>query len=81
MTSFAFIAGLLPLMFASGAGAVGNRTIGSAAAGGMLLGTVFGVLLIPGLYFVFARWSEFFVKKAKRERVSITEEMPVTEKF
>lgn len=81
MTSFAFIAGLLPLMFASGAGAVGNRTIGSAAAGGMLLGTVFGVLLIPGLYFVFARMSEFFVKKAKRERVSITEEMPVTERF
>jgi len=81
MTSFAFIAGLLPLMFASGAGAVGNRTIGSAAAGGMLLGTIFGVLLIPGLYFVFARWSEFFVKKAKRERISITEEMPVTEKF
>lgn len=81
MTSFAFIAGLLPLMFASGAGAAGNRTIGSAAAGGMLIGTVFGVLLIPGLYFVFARWSEFFVKKAKRERVSITEEIPVTEKF
>ena len=81
MTSFAFIAGLLPLMFASGAGAVGNRTIGSAAAGGMLVGTVFGVLLIPGLYFVFARLSEFFVKKAKRERVSISEEMPVTEKF
>jgi HAE1 family hydrophobic/amphiphilic exporter-1 len=81
MTSFAFIAGLLPLMFASGAGAVGNRTIGSAAAGGMLLGTVFGVLLVPGLYFTFARWSEFFVKKAKRERVSITEEMPATEKF
>lgn len=79
MTSFAFIAGLLPLMFASGAGAVGNRTIGSAAAGGMLLGTIFGVLLVPGLYFVFARMSEFFVKKAKRERVSITEEMPLTE--
>jgi len=81
MTSFAFIAGLLPLMFASGAGAVGNRTIGSAAAGGMLLGTVFGVLLIPGLYFVFARLSEFFVKKAKRERIPISEEMPATERF
>ncbi len=58
MTSFAFVAGLLPLLFASGAGAVGNRTIGSAAAGGMLIGTVFGVLLIPGLYFAFARLSE-----------------------
>jgi HAE1 family hydrophobic/amphiphilic exporter-1 len=54
MTSFAFIAGLLPLMIATGAGAIGNRTIGTAAAGGMLFGTVFGVLIIPGLYFIFA---------------------------
>ena len=50
MTSFAFIAGLIPLVFATGPGAIGNRTIGSAAAGGMLLGTIFGVLIIPGLY-------------------------------
>ncbi|MFZ4544814.1 MAG: efflux RND transporter permease subunit [Saprospiraceae bacterium] len=54
MTSFAFIAGLIPLMLANGAGAIGNRTIGSASAGGMLFGTIFGVLIIPGLYFVFA---------------------------
>jgi HAE1 family hydrophobic/amphiphilic exporter-1 len=54
MTSFAFVAGLIPLVFASGAGAVGNKTIGAAAAGGMLLGTVFGVILVPGLYLVFA---------------------------
>jgi hydrophobic/amphiphilic exporter-1 (mainly G- bacteria), HAE1 family len=54
MTSFAFIAGLLPLMFASGAGEIGNNTIGSAAAGGMIFGTIFGVILIPGLYVVFA---------------------------
>jgi HAE1 family hydrophobic/amphiphilic exporter-1 len=67
MTSFAFIAGLVPLMFASGAGAVGNRTIGSAAAGGMLIGTLFGVILIPGLYFVFGRIGEniSFKKKIK----------------
>jgi HAE1 family hydrophobic/amphiphilic exporter-1 len=50
MTSFAFIAGLIPLCIASGAGAMGNRSIGTAAAGGMLVGTVIGVLLIPGLY-------------------------------
>ena len=81
MTSFAFIAGLLPLLFASGAGAIGNRTIGAAAAGGMLAGTVFGVVLIPGLYFIFARISEQFVKKAKHDHVPITEEMPLTEKF
>jgi hydrophobic/amphiphilic exporter-1 (mainly G- bacteria), HAE1 family len=54
MTSFAFNAGLIPLMMATGAGAIGNRTIGSAAAGGMLLGTVFGIIIIPGLYVVFA---------------------------
>ncbi len=54
MTSFAFIAGLIPLMVASGAGAIGNRTIGTAAAGGMLFGTIFGVIIIPGLYVIFA---------------------------
>jgi len=58
MTSFAFIAGLLPLVVASGAGAIGNRTIGASSAGGMLLGTVLGVLVIPGLYYLFARLSE-----------------------
>ncbi|MBT30716.1 MAG: hydrophobe/amphiphile efflux-1 family RND transporter [Thalassobius sp.] len=54
MTSFAFTAGLIPLMFASGAGAIGNKTIGTAAAGGMIFGTIFGVIVIPGLYYIFA---------------------------
>ncbi|MDX1907477.1 MAG: efflux RND transporter permease subunit [Bacteroidia bacterium] len=81
MTSFAFIAGLIPLIFASGAGAVGNRTIGAAAAGGMLFGTVFGVILVPGLYYLFARLSEAFVKKAQQDHIEISEEMPVTESF
>jgi HAE1 family hydrophobic/amphiphilic exporter-1 len=54
MTSFAFTAGLIPLILASGAGAIGNKTIGSAAAGGMLFGTIFGVIIIPGLYVIFA---------------------------
>lgn len=58
MTSFAFIAGLVPLVIATGAGAVGNRTIGSSALGGMLFGTVFGVLVIPGLYYLFAKIEE-----------------------
>ena len=53
MTSFAFIAGLLPLVVATGPGAIGNRTIGTAAVGGMLVGTVIGVLVIPGLYYLF----------------------------
>src|SRR6218665_1657680 len=75
MTSFAFIAGLIPLVFASGPGATGNRTIGSAAAGGMLVGTVFGVLIIPGLYYVFGRIAE------KHRLVKHEEENPLTEEI
>ncbi len=58
MTSFAFIAGLIPLVRASGPGAIGNRTIGTTAVGGMLLGTVIGVLVIPGLYYLFGLWAD-----------------------
>ncbi|AJR03962.1 efflux RND transporter permease subunit [Siansivirga zeaxanthinifaciens] len=58
MTSFAFVAGLIPLVVATGAGAIGNRTIGGSAMGGMLIGTIFGVLVIPGLYFIFAKMSD-----------------------
>jgi len=72
MTSFAFIGGLLPLMIATGAGAIGNRTIGTAAAGGMLFGTVFGVIIIPGLYVAFASISEKISSNRKNEN-------PVTE--
>ncbi|HNO71264.1 MAG TPA: efflux RND transporter permease subunit, partial [Bacteroidia bacterium] len=75
MTSFAFIAGLIPLVFASGPGAIGNRTIGSAAAGGMLFGTLFGVILIPGLYFIFASIS------AKHPLIKDEEENPLTEEI
>jgi HAE1 family hydrophobic/amphiphilic exporter-1 len=53
MTSFAFICGLIPLLMASGAGALGNRSIGTAAAGGMFIGTVVGIFLVPGLYLIF----------------------------
>ncbi len=53
MTSFAFIAGLIPLIIATGAGAIGNKTLGGAALGGMLFGTVFGVIIVPGLYYIF----------------------------
>jgi len=53
MTSFAFIAGLIPLVIATGPGAIANRTIGSSALGGMLFGTIFGVVIVPGLYYVF----------------------------
>ncbi|MCB0701532.1 MAG: efflux RND transporter permease subunit [Candidatus Kapaibacterium sp.] len=58
MTSFAFVAGLIPLVIATGAGAIGNRTIGGSSLGGMVIGTVFGVIIIPGLYFFFAKLIE-----------------------
>lgn len=65
MTSFAFIFGMLPLMFSTGAGALSNRSIGTAAVGGMLVGTVFGVLIIPVLFILF---------QALQERLSIVKE-------
>ncbi len=58
MTSFAFIVGMIPLVRATGPGAIGNRTIGTTAAGGMLAGTIIGVLVIPGLYYLFAKMSD-----------------------
>jgi hydrophobic/amphiphilic exporter-1 (mainly G- bacteria), HAE1 family len=71
MTSFAFIAGLIPLVFADGVGAVGNRTIGTAALGGMWFGTMFGLLIIPGLYVVFATLAEKFNRG--KEPIAFTE--------
>jgi HAE1 family hydrophobic/amphiphilic exporter-1 len=53
MTSFAFIFGLMPLMFASGVGSNGDKSIGSGAIGGMLFGTLIGVFAIPSLYIIF----------------------------
>ncbi|MAU72022.1 MAG: hydrophobe/amphiphile efflux-1 family RND transporter [Pseudozobellia sp.] len=72
MTSFAFIAGLIPLVIAHGAGAIGNRTIGGSAMGGMLMGTLFGVLVIPGLYYIFAKMADgrSLIKGESNEPVS-----------
>ncbi len=58
MTSFAFIFGLMPLMFSTGAGAVGNQSIGTGAVGGMLIGTILGVFVIPVLFIVFQSLQE-----------------------
>ncbi len=65
MTSFAFILGLVPLMFASGAGAVGNRSIGTGAVGGMLIGTILGVFVIPVLFIIFQTLQERLSGPAK----------------
>ncbi len=73
MTSFAFIAGLIPLMFASGAGKIGNNTIGTAAAGGMTFGTIFGVIVIPGLYVVFATNADKHHRGGRKEETAFTE--------
>ena len=73
MTSFAFVAGLIPLVAATGPGAIGNRTIGASAMGGMLFGTLFGVVLVPGLYCVFGTLAK------RKELIQDEEHSPVTE--
>ncbi|MHC5537051.1 efflux RND transporter permease subunit [Singulisphaera rosea] len=75
MTSFAFIAGLLPLVVATGPGAIGNRTIGTASVGGMLVGTLIGVLVIPGLYYLFGRIAD------KRSLLKDEADEPLSETF
>jgi HAE1 family hydrophobic/amphiphilic exporter-1 len=75
MTSFAFIFGLIPLIVATGPGAVGNHTIGASALGGMLFGTAVGVLVIPGLYYFFGKMQDG--KKLIQEE----DENPLTEEY
>ena len=75
MTSFAFVAGLIPLLSASGVCAIANRTIVTAGVGGMLFGTLIGVGVLPGLYYVFGKISDG--KKLLRDE---TDE-PFSEKF
>lgn len=75
MTSFAFIAGLIPLVLAKGPGAVGNHTIGASALGGMLFGTIFGVIVVPGLYYIFAKLQE------GRSLIKGEDLNPLTEEF
>ncbi|MGA2050711.1 MAG: efflux RND transporter permease subunit [Terracidiphilus sp.] len=55
MTSFAFILGVLPLVFATGAGALGRRSVGTTIVGGMLLSTVLNLFFIPVLYVIVSR--------------------------
>jgi HAE1 family hydrophobic/amphiphilic exporter-1 len=74
MTSFAFIAGLIPLVIATGPGAKANHTIGACALGGMLFGTVFGVLIVPGLYYIFGTLAE------GKTLIKEEDDRPLTEK-
>lgn len=75
MTSFAFVAGMIPLLFSHGPGAISNRTIGAAAAGGMFIGTLFGVIIIPGLYYIFGTIA------SKRKMLKDEEDEPLTEEI
>ncbi|MBU8883590.1 efflux RND transporter permease subunit [Kaistella sp. DKR-2] len=72
MTSFAFIFGMLPLVFASGIGSVGNRSIGTGAAAGLLIGTFFGLVAIPVLYVIF-QWLQEKVTPVKEEEINLSE--------
>ncbi|SEA54664.1 hydrophobic/amphiphilic exporter-1, HAE1 family [Flavobacterium gillisiae] len=77
MTSLAFIFGLMPLALASGVGAVGNRSIGMGAVGGMLIGTIFGVFVIPILFVIFQGLQERISGKpvtTKESNVALLEE-------
>ena len=60
MTSLAMIVGLLPLMFASGVGKNGNQTLGAAAVGGMLIGTLCQIFVVPALFVIFQSLQEKF---------------------
>ena len=60
MTSLAMIIGLLPLMFASGVGKNGNQTLGAAAVGGMLIGTICQIFVVPALFVIFQSLQEKF---------------------
>lgn len=64
MTSFAFIVGLLPLLWATGASALGNRSIGTGAVGGMLTGVILGVFIVPVLFVIF----QYLHEKISRHR-------------
>ena len=73
MTSFAFIIGLLPLVFAGGTGAAGNHSIGTGAVGGLLIGTVLGVFIIPILFILF-QWLQEKVRQKPEELVETQEQ-------
>ena len=70
MTSFAFILGLMPLMLAKGAGAIGNNAIGTGAIGGMLIGTILGVFVIPVLFIIF----QILQEKVSSKTIETTKE-------
>ena len=80
MTSLAMIVGLLPLMFASGAGANGNRTLGTSAIGGMLIGMILQIFIVPALFVVFQYLQEK-IKPMEWEDVDNSDAEPEIEQY
>jgi HAE1 family hydrophobic/amphiphilic exporter-1 len=78
MTSFAFIAGLIPLVIATGPGAKANHTIGACALGGMLVGTIIGVIVVPGLYYIFGTMASGrdLIKQEDHKPLTESDEIP-----
>lgn len=83
MTSLTMIFGMLPLMFASGAGANGSRTIGVGTVGGMLIGTLGLLIVVPALFVVFQKFQERFkpVEFVKSDDPLIIEELKAIEEY
>jgi multidrug efflux pump subunit AcrB len=73
MTSFAFIVGLLPLVWTTGASALGNHSIGVSAIGGMLTGVILGVFLIPVLYIIFQYLQEKVTGRTGPRAINLSE--------
>jgi len=80
MTSLAMIVGLIPLMLAMGVGAHGNRTLGASAIGGMLIGMIFQIFIVPVLFVVF-QWLQEKFKPIEWENVDDTEVEPEIEQY
>ena len=76
MTSLAMVIGLLPMMFASGVGKNGNQTLGAAAVGGMLIGTILQLFVVPTLYVIFQSLQEkISPMKFEDDNVAVTSEL------
>ena len=80
MTSLAMIIGLLPMMFANGVGANGNRTLGGGAIGGMLIGVICQIFVVPGLFVVFEYLQEK-IKPIKKTGMDVSEVIPELEQY
>ena len=72
MTSFAFIVGLMPLVFATGVGSSGNRSVATGAAAGQLIGTFFGLVVIPVLFVIFQHLQERISGTEQKEEIFVS---------